>query len=65
MVGFFTEVTGLVPRDVMREAVRSSVPAGTEELNLRAFDAGVDYFNEAYRKKPQRKERSTVAAGAS
>ncbi len=43
MVGFFTAVTGLVSREVMRESVRESVPAGTEDLNLQAFDRGLEY----------------------
>ncbi len=43
MVGFFTGVTELVREEAMREAVRGSVPAGTEELNLKAFAAGLDY----------------------
>ncbi len=41
MLGFFAGVTRLVPLDAMREAVRLSVPAGTEELNLKAFDQGL------------------------
>jgi 2-oxoglutarate ferredoxin oxidoreductase subunit gamma len=45
MVGFIAAVTNIVPRDAMRQAVRASVPAGTEELNLKAFDAGADYFD--------------------
>ena len=40
MLGFFAAATRLVPRDAMQDAVRGSVPEGTEELNLRAFDAG-------------------------
>jgi 2-oxoglutarate ferredoxin oxidoreductase subunit gamma len=44
MVGFIAAVTEIVPREAMRQAVRASVPAGTEELNLKAFDAGVEYF---------------------
>ncbi len=40
MLGFFAAVTELVPREAMREAVAKSVPDGTQELNLRAFDAG-------------------------
>ena len=44
MVGFIAAVTNIVSRDAMRAAVRASVPAGTEDLNLRAFDAGADYF---------------------
>jgi 2-oxoglutarate ferredoxin oxidoreductase subunit gamma len=48
MVGFFAAVTRLVPRETMREAVRESVPPGTEDLNLRAFDAGYRYYEENY-----------------
>jgi 2-oxoglutarate ferredoxin oxidoreductase subunit gamma len=43
MVGFFAGVSRLVPEEAMREAVKSSVPAGTEELNLKAFDQGLEY----------------------
>lgn len=48
MVGFFTGVTGIVSRDDMRKAVEASVPPGTEELNLKAFDAGWDYYQTEY-----------------
>ncbi len=47
MLGFFTAVTKLLPEDAMREAVRSSVPAGTEELNMAAFNRGLEYVDEA------------------
>ena len=47
MVGFLTAVTRIVARDVMREAVKASVPAGTEELNLRAFDRGYEHAEQA------------------
>ncbi len=43
MLGFFVAVTDAVPKDALRKAVESSVPAGTEELNLRAFDKGHEY----------------------
>lgn len=43
MVGFFTGVTGLVSPEAMREAVASSVPRGTEELNLAAFEKGYEF----------------------
>ncbi len=43
MTGFFTAVTGLVDPDAMREAVKTSVPPGTEDLNLRAFDKGYEH----------------------
>jgi 2-oxoglutarate ferredoxin oxidoreductase subunit gamma len=48
MVGFMAAATKVVPREAMREAVKNSVPAGTEELNLKAFDAGFDYFENEY-----------------
>ncbi len=46
MVGFFTAVTALVSEEGMREAVAASVPAGTEEVNLEAFDRGFEYGRE-------------------
>ncbi len=51
MVGFFAAASGIVSREQMRGAVEHSVPSGTEELNLRAFDAGWEYFQEEYGKK--------------
>ena len=48
MLGFFSAVTGITTRAQMREAVQASVPKGTEELNLQAFDAGWDYYQEHY-----------------
>jgi len=43
MAGFFTSVTGLIQKDAMRKAVETSVPAGTEKLNLQAFDKGYEW----------------------
>jgi 2-oxoglutarate ferredoxin oxidoreductase subunit gamma len=48
MLGFFSGVTEIVPRDAMRNAVKASVPPGTEQLNLKAFDAGLAYYDEHY-----------------
>jgi 2-oxoglutarate ferredoxin oxidoreductase subunit gamma len=48
MLGFFTAATQIVSREQMRAAVKVSVPAGTEELNLKAFDAGCAYFDSEY-----------------
>lgn len=45
MVGFFAGVSGLVDRDAMRQAVLGSVPAGTEDLNLQAFEKGLEFAN--------------------
>ena len=48
MVGFFAAATKIVPRDAIRAAVKASVPAGTQELNIRAFDAGWAAFEKDY-----------------
>ncbi|MBA4313033.1 MAG: pyruvate ferredoxin oxidoreductase [Chlorobiaceae bacterium] len=43
MMGFATAVTGFVDPEAMRKAVTASVPKGTEELNLSAFNKGYEY----------------------
>ena len=43
MTGFFAAVAGLGDADAMRKAVEVSVPPGTEDLNLRAFQMGFDH----------------------
>jgi 2-oxoglutarate ferredoxin oxidoreductase subunit gamma len=43
MVGFFTAVTKLVNHEAVREAVKASVPQGTENMNLKAFDRGYQF----------------------
>jgi 2-oxoglutarate ferredoxin oxidoreductase subunit gamma len=43
MVGFFTAVTKLIGVESMRKSVKASVPRGTDELNLKAFDSGYAY----------------------
>jgi len=48
MLGFFAAVTKIVPLEAMRTAVEQSVPEGTQELNLRAFDAGWASYEEDY-----------------
>ena len=40
ILGFFGAVTEVLPKDALRQAVETSVPAGTQELNLKAFDRG-------------------------
>lgn len=42
MLGFFGAVTDLIPKEALRKGVESSVPPGTEELNLKAFDKGYE-----------------------
>jgi 2-oxoglutarate ferredoxin oxidoreductase subunit gamma len=43
MLGFVAANTDAVSPDGLREAVLSSIPKGTEELNLRAFERGYSY----------------------
>jgi len=43
MLGFWTAVAGYISREAMEEAVRTSVPPRTVELNLKAFAAGFAY----------------------
>jgi 2-oxoglutarate ferredoxin oxidoreductase subunit gamma len=43
MVGFFTSVTKLISYKSVREAVKTSVPPGTENMNLKAFERGYQY----------------------
>ncbi|HUT77163.1 MAG TPA: 2-oxoacid:acceptor oxidoreductase family protein [Polyangia bacterium] len=43
MLGFFAAVTDVVDVDAMRKAVADSVPDGTEDLNLKAFERGFAY----------------------
>ena len=40
MVGFFTAVSDLLRPESARRALSESVPAGTQALNLAAFDNG-------------------------
>ena len=43
MVGFFTAVTEAISLEGARQTVRESVPKGTEEKNLKAFEKGWEY----------------------
>jgi 2-oxoglutarate ferredoxin oxidoreductase subunit gamma len=43
MVGFFTAVTHLLEPDAVRKAVADSVPPSFQELNLKAFEKGLEY----------------------
>ena len=43
MLGFVCGATGILERDALRDAVAASVPRGTEEANLLAFDTGYDH----------------------
>lgn len=43
MIGFLAAITEAVSLDAVRATVLSSVPKGTEEKNLKAFERGWDY----------------------
>jgi 2-oxoglutarate ferredoxin oxidoreductase subunit gamma len=43
MAGFFTAVTKLVGYEAVKEAIKASVPRGTEDMNLKAFERGYEY----------------------
>jgi 2-oxoglutarate ferredoxin oxidoreductase subunit gamma len=43
MMGFLTAVTNVVGKKAMEQAVLASVPKGTEELNVNAFEKGYEY----------------------
>ena len=45
-LGMITEVAGVVSHDAVESAILARVPKGTEELNLRAFRAGVEAARE-------------------
>ena len=40
MLGFLTAATGVLSVDAMKKSILASVPKGTEELNLNAFEQG-------------------------
>jgi 2-oxoglutarate ferredoxin oxidoreductase subunit gamma len=43
MVGFVTALTGLATPQAVRKATADSVPKGTENLNLAAFEKGLEF----------------------
>jgi len=54
MLGFATALTNLVGRDAARNAVKVSVPKGTEELNFTAFEKGYEYGLQLREKAPEK-----------
>lgn len=43
MLGAVTALAGIVGYEAMKESVLASIPLGTEDLNISAFDKGYDY----------------------
>lgn len=62
MLGFTTSVTGLASEEAMKHAVTSSVPKGTEEMNLKAFAKGYDYGVSALKGRARKSSGKTGAA---
>lgn len=43
MLGFFSALTGVVSNEALKKSIADSVPKGTEELNLKAYEKGRSY----------------------
>jgi 2-oxoglutarate ferredoxin oxidoreductase subunit gamma len=43
MIGAFAAITGLLDKDALRKSIKENIPKGTEELNLNAFEKGLEY----------------------
>jgi 2-oxoglutarate ferredoxin oxidoreductase subunit gamma len=63
-VGFFSATTEITSYEATRKAVESSVPPGTEEINLRAFDTGYNYGRELVEKEKPKVKKTVAAAKA-
>jgi 2-oxoglutarate ferredoxin oxidoreductase subunit gamma len=54
MLGFTTAITGIVGREAACNAVKVSVPKGTEELNFAALEKGYEYGLQMLKKEPKK-----------
>jgi len=64
-VGFFSATTGITSYEATRKAVESSVPPGTEEMNLKAFDMGYNYGKELVDGEKPKVKKTAVKATSS
>lgn len=55
-VGFFSAVTAVTSFEATKKAVETSVPPGTEEMNLRAFQIGYEYGEKLLEEKGEAKK---------
>ncbi len=63
MVGFYSSIcSDVIKPESMRKSVESSVPAGTEELNLKAFDTGFEYGEKLKKEMPVSKPKAKAAS---
>ena len=60
MVGFFTAITKLLGPEAVRKAVSDSVPSAFRELNLKAFEKGLQYGVELLASKKHSQELEAV-----
>lgn len=58
MLGFFTSLTSMISYEGMKDAILSSVPKGTEKLNITAFEKGYQYGIEKYKNENNQKNGS-------
>lgn len=61
MLGFFTAKSKLFKPESMKQAMLSSVPKGTEELNLTAFNAGYEFGLDSKTSTSEEKKAKTDA----
>jgi 2-oxoglutarate ferredoxin oxidoreductase subunit gamma len=64
MLGFFGAVSGIMPKEALRQAVETSVPEGTQPLNLKAFDTGYEYGEKLKQGKPKKPRKAAMAGSA-
>jgi 2-oxoglutarate ferredoxin oxidoreductase subunit gamma len=62
MVGFFAAVTRLLDLEALRKAVADTVPAGSEKLNLRAFEEGFRFGSQEVQASPESLEDAMLEA---
>lgn len=63
LIGFITAITGAVSKEAIRSTVAESVPKGTEEKNLKAFDRGWE-FAQATLKGREKKASGRIGVAA-
>ena len=50
MLGFMAAISNIVSHEALRKSILDSIPAGTEDFNMKAFQLGYDYGVEHGRK---------------
>ena len=55
MLGFVCAVTDITSTEAMKKAVLDSVPKGTEDLNMNAFDRGYKHGEQLLKSKRKKK----------